>query len=74
VVRLGDEVTARVPLVTASAVSEATFGDRLRDTTGGPVLPVVVVLALVGSLLVMVLRRRAVRRRRQVRRRERRPA
>jgi D-alanyl-D-alanine carboxypeptidase (penicillin-binding protein 5/6) len=74
VVRLGDRVTARVPLVTASAVTEATFGDRLRDATGGPILPLAIVLALVGSLLVMFLRRRAVRRRRQVRRRERRPA
>jgi D-alanyl-D-alanine carboxypeptidase (penicillin-binding protein 5/6) len=75
VVRLGDQVTARVPLVTASAVAEATIGDRIRDATSGPILPLAIVLALVGSLMFMVLRRRAARRRRrQVRRRERRPA
>jgi D-alanyl-D-alanine carboxypeptidase (penicillin-binding protein 5/6) len=74
VVRLGGRVVERVPLLTASAVAEASLGDRLRDALGGPVLPVVAVALLAGSLLAMVLRRRAARRRRAVRRRERRAA
>jgi D-alanyl-D-alanine carboxypeptidase (penicillin-binding protein 5/6) len=74
IVRLSGRIVARVPLVTASAVAEASIGDRLRDALGGPVLPVVIVALVAGSLLVMVLRRRALRRRRAVRRRERRAA
>jgi D-alanyl-D-alanine carboxypeptidase (penicillin-binding protein 5/6) len=74
VVRLDGRVVERVPLLTASAVAKASLGDRLRDALGGPVLPVVAVLVLAGSLLAMVLRRRAARRRRAVRRRERRAA
>jgi uncharacterized membrane protein len=66
-----------VPLLTASAVAEASFGDRLRDALGGVgwiLVPVVAVALVAGSLLAMVLRRRAARRRRAVRRRERRAA
>ena len=74
VVRLGDEVVARVPLVTAAAVAEASLGDRVSDAADGLILPLLLGLALAGSLLIMVLRRRAVRRRRSVRRRERRAA
>jgi serine-type D-Ala-D-Ala carboxypeptidase (penicillin-binding protein 5/6) len=74
VVRLGGRVVAQVPLLTASAVTTASFGDRFRDA-GGPVLaPIAIALLVVGSLLVMGLRRRAARRRRAVRRRERRAA
>jgi D-alanyl-D-alanine carboxypeptidase (penicillin-binding protein 5/6) len=77
VVRLDGRVVARVPLLTASAVAEASFGDRLRDALGGVgwiLVPVVAVALVAGSLLAMVLRRRAARRRRAVRRRERRAA
>jgi serine-type D-Ala-D-Ala carboxypeptidase (penicillin-binding protein 5/6) len=74
VVRLGDEVVARVPLVTSAAIAEASFGDRVSEASDGLVVPLAVGLALVGSLLIMILRRRAVRRRRRVRRRERRAA
>jgi serine-type D-Ala-D-Ala carboxypeptidase (penicillin-binding protein 5/6) len=74
VVRLGGRVVGRVPLLTASPVSEASFTDRFKDANGFVILPVVVALVVVGSLLVMGLRRRAARRRRAVRRRERRAA
>jgi serine-type D-Ala-D-Ala carboxypeptidase (penicillin-binding protein 5/6) len=78
VVRLDGRVVDRVPLLTASAVAEASLGDRLRDTLGGVgglvVVPIVAVALLAGSLLTMVLRRRAARRRRAVRRREERAA
>jgi serine-type D-Ala-D-Ala carboxypeptidase (penicillin-binding protein 5/6) len=74
VVRLGDEVVARVPLVTTSAVAKASLGDKLSDASDGLILPLLLALALAGSLLIMILRRRAVRRRRGVRRRERRAA
>jgi D-alanyl-D-alanine carboxypeptidase (penicillin-binding protein 5/6) len=74
VVRLGGRVVAQVPLVTASEVTTASFGDRFRDANGPVILPLVIGLVVVGSLLVMGLRRRAARRRRAVRRRERRAA
>jgi D-alanyl-D-alanine carboxypeptidase (penicillin-binding protein 5/6) len=74
VVRLAGRVVARVPLMTATAVTEASVGDRLKDASGGPILPLGIVALVVGSLLVMMLRRRAARRRRAVRRRERRAA
>jgi serine-type D-Ala-D-Ala carboxypeptidase (penicillin-binding protein 5/6) len=74
VVRLGGRVVGRVPLLTASPVSEASLTDRFKDANGFVILPVVVALVVVGSLLVMGLRRRAARRRRAVRRRERRAA
>jgi D-alanyl-D-alanine carboxypeptidase (penicillin-binding protein 5/6) len=74
VVRLGDDVVARVPLVTASAVAKASLTDRASDAAGGLIVPFLLALVMAGSLLVMVLRRRAERRRRSVRRRERRAA
>jgi D-alanyl-D-alanine carboxypeptidase (penicillin-binding protein 5/6) len=74
VVRLGGRVVGRVPLLTASPVSEASLTDRFKDANGFVILPVVIALVVVGSLLVMGLRRRAARRRRAVRRRERRAA
>ena len=74
VVRLGGRIVAQVPLVTASAVTTASFGDRFRDANGPVILPLAIALVAVGSLLVMGLRRRAARRRRAVRRRERRAA
>jgi serine-type D-Ala-D-Ala carboxypeptidase (penicillin-binding protein 5/6) len=74
VVRLGGRVVAQVPLVTATAVTTASVGDRFRDADGPVILLVVLGLVVVGSLLAMVLRRRAARRRRAVRRRERRAA
>jgi serine-type D-Ala-D-Ala carboxypeptidase (penicillin-binding protein 5/6) len=74
VVRLAGREVARVPVVTASAVAAASFGDKVRDASGGAALPLAIVLVVAGSLLVMVLRRRALKRRRAVRRRERRAA
>jgi serine-type D-Ala-D-Ala carboxypeptidase (penicillin-binding protein 5/6) len=74
VVRLGGRVVGRVPLLTASPVSEASVADRFKDANGPVILAVVIALLAVGSLLFMGLRRRAARRRRAVRRRERRAA
>lgn len=74
VVRLGGEIVAEVPLVTAAAVTEATFMDRFRDADGPLILLLVAGAVVVASLLVMGLRRRAARRRRALRRRERRAA
>jgi serine-type D-Ala-D-Ala carboxypeptidase (penicillin-binding protein 5/6) len=74
IVRLGGEEIARVPLVTATAVSKASFADQVRDLAKRIGVLWIVGVALIGSLLAMVLRRRALRRRRAVRRRERRAA
>ena len=50
-VRLGDEVVARVPLVTASAVAEATLGDRSRTPRTASSCRSCWRCALAGSLL-----------------------
>jgi D-alanyl-D-alanine carboxypeptidase (penicillin-binding protein 5/6) len=52
---------ARVPLVTATAVDEATFLDRLRDWLS-PATLVLLVLLVGCSVPLVLLRRRAVRR------------
>jgi D-alanyl-D-alanine carboxypeptidase (penicillin-binding protein 5/6) len=81
VVRRGDEVLARVPVVTARAVAEAGLGTRLDDMLSRSQTIVALVLLLVCSLPLLLLRRRALHRRqvldaehRRARRREETPA
>lgn len=58
VVRFRGRVVDRVPLVTATEVTEATATDRLRDFAGRPGTQILL-LALIGcSLLLVLLRRR----------------
>jgi len=64
IVRAGDDVIARVPLVTARPVAEATLGIRLGDLVSRSQTIVALVLLLVCSLPLVWLRRRAMRRRR----------
>ncbi len=61
-VRQRGAVVARVPLVTATAVREASTGDRLDDLLGWPRTLVVPAVILLGSLSAVLLRRRATRR------------
>jgi D-alanyl-D-alanine carboxypeptidase (penicillin-binding protein 5/6) len=64
VLRLEGRVVARVPLVTAQALTRATLGERLGDYFSRP-LTLALLAALVGcSLLLVLLRRRATGRRR----------
>lgn len=57
-VRFRGRVVDRVPLVTATEVTEATATDRLRDFAGRPGTQILL-LALIGcSLLLVLLRRR----------------
>ncbi|HUR85295.1 MAG TPA: D-alanyl-D-alanine carboxypeptidase family protein [Solirubrobacteraceae bacterium] len=63
-VRAGTEVLARVPVVTAAPVAEATLGTRLDDLLGRADTIVALVLLLACSLPLLLLRRRALRRRR----------
>jgi D-alanyl-D-alanine carboxypeptidase (penicillin-binding protein 5/6) len=62
-VRAGDKLLARVPVVTAKAVSEAGLGTRLADLAGRSQTIIALVLLLVCSLPLVMLRRRAMRRR-----------
>lgn len=55
---------ARVPLVTAAVVDEATFGDRLRDWLW-PVGAILLALLVGCTVPLVLLRRRAVRRERR---------
>lgn len=61
-VRQRGRVVARVPLVTARAVTEAGAADRLRDAAGQPRTLILLGTLLLGSLLLVALRRRAGRR------------
>lgn len=63
-IRRGDEVLARVPVVTARPVAEAGIGDRLDHMLGRSQTIVAIVLLMVCSLPLLLLRRRAVNRRR----------
>jgi D-alanyl-D-alanine carboxypeptidase (penicillin-binding protein 5/6) len=63
-IRRGDEVLARVPVVTARPVAEAGLGDRLDDMLSRSQTIVAMVLLLVCSLPLLLLRRRAMNRRR----------
>lgn len=61
-VRVGKKVVERVPLVTATAVEEASLGDRVASVLSKP-SSILLVLVLVGcTLLLALLRRRVVRR------------
>ncbi|HEY3188712.1 MAG TPA: hypothetical protein VGJ70_14625, partial [Solirubrobacteraceae bacterium] len=62
-VRWRGRTIARVPLVTASAVSEAGFVQRLDDVVSRTVLVLVLGAVALASLQIVVLRRRARRRR-----------
>lgn len=62
-IRRGDEVLARVPVVTARPVAEAGLGDRLDDMLSRSQTIVAMVLLLVCSLPLLLLRRRAINRR-----------
>jgi serine-type D-Ala-D-Ala carboxypeptidase (penicillin-binding protein 5/6) len=64
VVRKGDEVLARLPVVTAQPVAEAGLGTRLDDMLSRSQTIVALVLLLVCSLPLVLLRRRAINRRR----------
>lgn len=63
-IRRGEEVLARVPVVTARPVAEAGLGDRLDHMLGRAQTVVAIVLLLVCSLPLLLLRRRAINRRR----------
>ena len=63
VVRRGEEVLARVPVVTARPVAEAGLGTRLDDMLSRSQTIVALVLLLVCSLPLLLLRRRALHRR-----------
>ena len=75
-VRLGDDVLARAPVVTARPVAEAGLGTRLEDLARRSETIIALVLLLACSLPLVLLRRRAMRRRaldaehRRARRRE----
>jgi len=62
VVRQRGTVVARVPLVTARAVTEAGAADRLADFVGRTRTILLLAVFLLGSLLLVVLRRRSTRR------------
>jgi D-alanyl-D-alanine carboxypeptidase (penicillin-binding protein 5/6) len=64
VVRAGSEVLARVPVVTARPVAEASVGTRLDDLVRRPETIVALALLLACSLPLMLLRRRALLERR----------
>ena len=63
-IRRGDEVLARVPVITARPVAEADLGDRLDDMLGRSQTIVAIVLLMACSLPLLLLRRRAINRRR----------
>jgi serine-type D-Ala-D-Ala carboxypeptidase (penicillin-binding protein 5/6) len=64
IVRAGSEVLARVPVVTARPVAEASVATRLDDLVRRPETIIALVLLLACSLPLMLLRRRVVRDRR----------
>ena len=64
VVRRGEDVIARVPVVTVRPVAEAGLGTRLEDLLRRSQTIVALVALLVCSLPLLLLRRRALHRRR----------
>ncbi|HEV2059361.1 MAG TPA: D-alanyl-D-alanine carboxypeptidase family protein [Solirubrobacteraceae bacterium] len=64
IVRGGEEVLARVPVVTARPVAESSLGARLDDMLRRSQTIIALVLLLVCSLPLLLLRRRALNRRR----------
>ncbi|HEV2820627.1 MAG TPA: D-alanyl-D-alanine carboxypeptidase family protein [Solirubrobacteraceae bacterium] len=65
VVRRGDEVVARVPLVTTRAVEEAGVALRVEDLLMRPTTILLLLILAVCSVPMVALRRRALRRQRQ---------
>ena len=63
-VRRGDETLARVPVVTARPIAEASLGTRLDDMLRRSQTIIALVALLVCSLPLVLLRRRALTRRR----------
>ena len=61
VVRQRGQLVARVPLVTAAAVTEAGAADRLKDFVSRTRTVLLLSVFLLGSLLLVVLRRRITR-------------
>jgi D-alanyl-D-alanine carboxypeptidase (penicillin-binding protein 5/6) len=61
-VRVGRRVVERVPLVTATAVEEASLGDRVASVLSKPTSILLVVLLVGCTVLLALLRRRVVRR------------
>jgi serine-type D-Ala-D-Ala carboxypeptidase (penicillin-binding protein 5/6) len=62
VVRVDDEVVARVPVITAQPVPQVSFLERAWRVVSRPEVALLVLTALLaGSLLVVMLRRRRVR-------------
>ena len=64
IVRRGEDVLARVPVVTARPIAEASLGTRLDDMLRRSQTMIALVLLLVCSLPLLLLRRRALQRRR----------
>lgn len=65
VVRRGDEVVARVPLVTTRAVEKAGVALRVDELLSRPTTILLLAVLAVCSVPLVVLRRRALRRRQQ---------
>lgn len=65
VVRRGDEVVARVPLVTTRAVEEAGVALRVDELLSRPTTILLLAVLAVCSVPLVALRRRALRRQRQ---------
>ena len=61
-VRVRGRTVARTPLVTATAVAEATLSDRLADVFSRPASMLLVALLLACTVSLVLLRRRVVRR------------
>jgi D-alanyl-D-alanine carboxypeptidase (penicillin-binding protein 5/6) len=61
----GSRVVSRTPLVTATAIRAATFGQRLRNYAARPLTLLAAAVLAICSLQLVVLRRRADRRRRR---------
>jgi D-alanyl-D-alanine carboxypeptidase (penicillin-binding protein 5/6) len=61
-VRLRGKTVARTPLITATAVDEATLGERLSDVLSRPASLLLVALLLACTVSLVLLRRRVVRR------------
>jgi D-alanyl-D-alanine carboxypeptidase (penicillin-binding protein 5/6) len=64
-VRWRKQTVARVPLITRTAISQASIWDRGDDLLGRTLTVVVLAVVALASLQLVLLRRRAVRRRRR---------
>jgi D-alanyl-D-alanine carboxypeptidase (penicillin-binding protein 5/6) len=70
IVRVADRVVARVPLVTARAVAQATLSQRASHFVSRPLTIALAAVLAVCSLQLALMRRQVVRRRRRRRTRE----